>query len=129
MAGLTKMKCLADRTYFTGKITYRRIWRLGNVSMLHASSFLNADTTVPFNLRILSSFLCLTSSHCGFQVVDTWLSWYHVCFWANALQSFAGPMFFYWAMLLYPYYNLLLCFLFSSFCRLVSIVGLGSSDW
>ena len=42
--------------------------------------------------------------------------------------SKAGPMFFYWPKLLYPYYSLLLFFPFSSFCMLVGIVGLGSSD-
>ena len=42
--------------------------------------------------------------------------------------SRAGPMLFYWPKLLYPYYNLLLFFPFSSFCIKVGIVGLGSSD-
>ena len=41
----------------------------------------------------------------------------------------AGPMLFILAKLLYPYYNLLLFFPFSSFCLLVGIVGLRSSDW
>ena len=40
-----------------------------------------------------------------------------------------GPKLFYWPKLLYPYYSLLLFFTFSSFCLLVGIVGLGSSDW
>ena len=44
------------------------------------------------------------------------------------LVSRAGPMLFYWHKLLLPYYNLLLFFPFSSFCLLVGIVGLGSSD-
>ena len=35
---------------------------------------------------------------------------------------------FYWPKLLYPYTSLLLFFLFSSFCLLVGIVGLGSSN-
>ena len=43
--------------------------------------------------------------------------------------SRAGPMLLYWPKLLYPYYSLLLFFPFSSFCLLVGIVGLGSSDW
>ena len=42
--------------------------------------------------------------------------------------SRAEPMLLYWPKLLYPYYSLLLSFLFSSFCLQVGIVGLGSSD-
>ena len=42
--------------------------------------------------------------------------------------SRAGPMLLHWPKLLYPYYSLLLSFPFSSFCRQVDIVGLGSSD-
>ena len=42
--------------------------------------------------------------------------------------SRAGPMLLYWPKLLYPYYSLLLSFLFSSFCLLVGIFELGSSD-
>ena len=42
--------------------------------------------------------------------------------------SRAGPMVFYWPKQLYPYYNLLLFFPFSSSCLLVGIVGLRSSD-
>ena len=40
----------------------------------------------------------------------------------------AGPMLFYWPMLLYPYYSFLLFFPFSPFCLLVGIVCLGSSN-
>ena len=40
--------------------------------------------------------------------------------------SRAEPVLFYWAKLLYPYYNLLLLFPFSYFCLYVGIVGLGS---
>ena len=43
--------------------------------------------------------------------------------------SRAGRMLLYWPKLLYLYYSLLLSFPFSSFCLLVGIVGLGSSDW
>ena len=46
----------------------------------------------------------------------------------NWRVSRAGPMLFYWPKLLFPYYNLLLLFPFSSFCLEVGIVGLGSSD-
>ena len=42
--------------------------------------------------------------------------------------SRAGPMLFYWPKLLYPYYNLLLFFPLSSFCRQVGICGAGSSN-
>ena len=42
--------------------------------------------------------------------------------------SRAGAMLLYWPKLLYPYCSLLLLFPFSSFCLLVGIVGLGSSD-
>ena len=42
--------------------------------------------------------------------------------------SRAGPMFFCCPRLLYPYYNLLLFFPFSSFCLLV-VIGLRSLDW
>ena len=42
--------------------------------------------------------------------------------------SRAGPMLLNWPKVLYPYYNLLLFFTFSSFCLLVGIVGLRSSD-
>ena len=42
--------------------------------------------------------------------------------------SRAGPKFFYWPTLLYPYTSLLLFFPFSSSCLKVGIVGLGSSD-
>ena len=42
--------------------------------------------------------------------------------------SRAWPMLFYWPKLLYPYYSFLLFFNFSSFCLLVGIVGLWSSD-
>ena len=42
--------------------------------------------------------------------------------------SRAEPMLLYWPKLLYPYYSLLLFFIFFSFCLLVGIVGLGSYD-
>ena len=42
--------------------------------------------------------------------------------------SRAGPLLSYWRKLLYPYYSLILFSPFSSFCLLVGIVGLGSSD-
>ena len=42
--------------------------------------------------------------------------------------SRAGSMLFHWLKLLYPYYSLLLFFPFSSSCRYVSIVVLGSSN-
>ena len=42
--------------------------------------------------------------------------------------SRAGSILFYWPKLLYPYYSFQLFFPFSSFCLLVGIVGLGSSD-
>ena len=45
------------------------------------------------------------------------------------LVSRAGLMLFYCPKLLYPYYNLLLFFPFSSFCLYVGIVGLGSLNW
>ena len=45
------------------------------------------------------------------------------------LVSRAGLMLFYWPKLLYQYYSLLLFFPFFSFCLLVGIVGLRSSDW
>ena len=54
---------------------------------------------------------------------------------ANPVFHFVGlagiksrPMLFYWPKLLYPYYSVRLFFPFSSFCLLVGIVGLGSSD-
>ena len=43
--------------------------------------------------------------------------------------SRATPMPFYRPKLLYPYYRLLLFFHFSSFCLLVGIVGLRTSEW
>ena len=46
----------------------------------------------------------------------------------NWRVSRAGPMFFYWPKLLYPYYNLLLFFSFSSLVY-VGIEGVVSSDW
>ena len=44
------------------------------------------------------------------------------------LVSRARPKLFHWPKLLYPYYSLILFFPFSSFCLLVGIMGLGSSD-